>query len=88
MDKKGASRESRTLSIQYAQRELREEPLWSNKALMYEQEASETFLAPELWYHDICIYLVRGTCPEHMDASHRRALKLKSNMYHLANNIL
>ena len=60
---------SRTLRMQYTQMELREEPLWSNEALMYEREASEIFLDLELWYHNIRFYLVRGLCLEHMDAS-------------------
>jgi len=55
---------------------------------MYEREASETFLDPESWYHDIRFYLARGSCPEHMDASQRRALRLKSNLYYLADCIL
>ena len=36
VDQKEASEESGMLSLQYAQRELREELLWSNEALMYE----------------------------------------------------
>ena len=70
------------------QRELREELLWSNEALMYEKEASGTFLDPESWYHDIRFYLVRDMCPEHIDASQRRALRLKSIMYYLVDRIL
>ena len=55
---------------------------------MYEQETSEAFLDPESWYYDIHFYLVRGSCPEHMDASQRRALRLRSIEYRLANNVL
>eukprot|EP00253_Pinus_taeda_P025722 PITA_25722 len=68
--------------------ELREEPLLINESLMYEREMSEFFSDPESWYYDIHFYLIWGSCPKHMDASQRRALKLKSNQYHLANNIL
>lgn len=70
--------------MQYAQRELRDELLWSNEVLMYEWEASKT----ELWYHNIFFYLVRGLCPKHMDASQRRDLRLKSHLHYLVDNIL
>lgn len=55
---------------------------------MYEREESETLLEPKLWYHDIRFYLVQGSCPKHMDASQRRALKLKSNLYYFPDIIL
>lgn len=70
------------------QRELREELLWSNEALMYELEASKTFLDHESRYHDIHFYLVWGLCLEHMDAFQRRALRLKENLYYFTNGIL
>ena len=87
-EQKEASKESGMPSMKYAQMDLREEPLWSNEALIYEREASEAFLDPESWYYDIRFYLVRGSCLEHLDTSHRRELRLKSNLYHLANNVL
>jgi len=49
VDKEGASGELEMLSIKYTQMELREEPLWINKVLMYERETSEAFLDPESW---------------------------------------
>jgi len=48
-DKEGVSEEPETLSMQFAQMELMEEPLWSNEALMYEKEMSEAFSDPESW---------------------------------------
>ena len=75
-------------SIQNAQVEFREEPIWINETLMYERETPEALLGPKSWYHDIHFYLTRGSCPEHMDASQRRVLRLKSNQYHLANDTL
>lgn len=88
MDQKEASEESRVASIKYAQMELKEEPLWSNEQLMYEREASEAFLVLKSWYYDIHFNLVRGSCPEHLYASQWRVLRLKFNLYHLANSII
>ena len=59
-----------------------------NEKLMCEREMLEALLDLESWYYDIRIYLTRGSCLEHMDASRRRALRLKSNQYHLANDTL
>eukprot|EP00253_Pinus_taeda_P031038 PITA_31038 len=87
-NKEGASEEPEAQSMQNAQVEFREEPLWINETLMYERESLEALLDPESWYYDICFYLTRGACPKHMDASRRRALRLKSNQYHLANDTL
>jgi len=74
--------------MQNAQVEFREEPLWINETLMCECEMSKALLDPESWYYDIRFYLTWGSCPEHMDASWGRALNLKSNQYHLANDTL
>jgi len=87
-DKEGVSKETEAQSIQNAQVEFREEPLWINETLMCECETSEILLDLVSWYYDIRFYLTRGSCPEHMDASQRRALRLKSNQYHLANDTL
>ncbi len=86
-DKEGAFEELEAQSMQNAQVEFKEEPLWINE-MMCERETSEALLDPKSWYYDIRFYLTRGSCPEHMDASQRRALILKSNKYHFANNTL
>lgn len=88
MDQKEAYEKIGTLILQCAQRELREELLWSSEALMHERKESETFFGPESWYHDIRFYLVWHSCPEHMDPSQRLALRLKSNLYYLADSVL
>ena len=88
VDKEGASKEPEVQSMKNAQVEFREEPGWINETLMCERETLEVPLDLELWYYDIRFYLTRGSCPEHMDASRRRALRLKSNQYHLANDTL
>lgn len=74
--------------MQNAQVEFMGERLWINEMLMYERKTSEALLDPESWYYNIRFYLTRGACLKHMDASRRRALKLKSNQYHLANDAL
>lgn len=56
--------------------------------LIYECEILEVPLNSNSWYYDIRFYLTWGSCPEHMDASQRRALRLKSNYYPLANDTL
>ena len=55
---------------------------------MYERGMLEALLDLESWYYDIHFYLTRGACPEHMDASQRIVLRLKSNQSHLANDTL
>ena len=82
------SKEPEVQSIQNAQVEFREEPLWINETLICERETSKPILDPESWYYDIHFYLTRGSCPKHMDASRRRALRLKSIQYHPANDTL
>jgi len=57
VDKEGASEEPEAQSIQNAQVEFREEPLWINEMLMCEHETSEALLDPESWYYDIHFYL-------------------------------
>lgn len=64
--------------------ECRKEPLWINETLIYEHEALEALLDPKSSYYGICFYITQGSCLEHMDASQRRVLRLKSNQYHLA----
>eukprot|EP00253_Pinus_taeda_P023917 PITA_23917 len=49
VDKEGASEEPEAQSIQNAQVEFREEPLWINETLMCERETSEVALDPESW---------------------------------------
>ena len=56
--------------------------------MMSEHKTLEVPLVTESWYYNIRFYLTRGSCPKHMDASRRRALRLKSNQYHLSNDIL
>ena len=56
--------------------------------LTYERETLEVPLDPESLYYDIHFYLTWGSCPEHMDSSRRRVLRLKFNQYHLANDTL
>lgn len=68
--------------------EFREDHLWINETLMCERKMSEVPLDLESWYYDIRFYLTRGSCPEHMDAAWSRALRLKSNQYHFANDTL
>lgn len=87
-DKEGVSEEPEVQSIQNAQVEFRGEPLWINETLMCEREILEVPLDPETWYYDIFFYLTWGSCLEHMDASRRRVLRLKSNQCHLANDTL
>eukprot|EP00253_Pinus_taeda_P028108 PITA_28108 len=88
VDKEGAPKEPEAQSMQNAQVEFREEPLWINETLICERETSKPILDPKSWYYDIHFYLTRGSCPEHMDASRRRVLRLKSNQCHLANDTL
>lgn len=88
VEKVGASEEPEAQNLQNAQVEFMEEPLWIDEALMCECKMSEALLDPESWYYNVHFYLTQGSCPEHMDASQRRALRLKSNQYHLANNTL
>ena len=59
-----------------------------NETLMCKREMLEALLDPESWYYDIHFYLTQESCPKHMDASQRRALRLKSDQYHLANDTL
>lgn len=87
-NKEGASKEPEAQSMECAQVEFREEPLWINEMLMCEGVTLEALLDPESSYYDIRFYLTRGSCPEHMDASQRRVLRLKPNQYNLANDTL
>ena len=82
-DKEGVSTEPEAQIIHNAQVEFKEEPGWTKKMLMCERETLEVPFPPKLWY-----YLTQGSCPEHMDASQRRALRLKCNQCHLANDTL
>lgn len=47
VDKEGAPEETKAQSMQNAQVEFREEPLWINVTLMYECEMLEALLDPE-----------------------------------------
>lgn len=60
---------------------------WENEIEMFSNEMLPFSDEHNSWYNDLKIFLHHGTCPNHLSYKAKRALKLKSSQYHLANGI-
>ena len=55
---------------------------------MYEREILQIPTTTNTWYYELKYYLSQEACPKYLDSKKRRALRLKSTLYHLINHIL
>ena len=55
---------------------------WDNEAELHMVDTCPLFTAPNSWYQDLVHYLQEGYLEEHWIPKQRRALCLKSVLYH------
>ena len=65
-----------------------EDSSWDNEAELHMVDVCPLFTAPDSWYQDLVHYLQEGYLLEHWSPKQRRALHLKSVLYHIIDGVL
>ena len=61
---------------------------WDNEVELHMVDVCPLFTAPDSWYRDLVHYLQEGYLSEHWSPKQRRALHLKSALYHIIDGVL
>ena len=65
-----------------------EDSSWDNEVELHMVDVCPLFIALDSWYQDLFHYLQEGYFPEHWSPKQRRALYLKSTLYHIIDGVL
>ena len=68
--------------------QTKEEEGWDNEVDLLQNEVLYMPTSANSWYNDLKYYLTHGSSPNHLDATKKRDLRLKSTQYQLINGVL